>query len=804
MTLTLRSVKGSPLTNNEVDGNFEHLRDTKVDANTQVIASTGLSGGGALTATPGASVSLAIANTGVTANTYGSNTQIPQLIINEQGQITSATTVPLPPSETSGIAYVSTVTVQDTSSTAAYPLADSNSPIAFDGRNFAVTQKLSDSSPDRSRIGLYHIDENGEGISEGFSEFQSDNSFYTSFSATEPTNPDNSFGLGLVLKGAAVYTPDHVYHPGIEEGLRIRRYEHIVEDNTNDFLYYPLNRLTNPPQVGQEWGTGERGIAVHDDDLVAVGGRHTSFGNNLIFVYTSASSDYETPTTYTYNANGFGITSDDDPSRRLDEQNARMIFSADGSKLYIATNDASGSNYSGNYNIRIHNTSGKTNGATYDVVSDADDTLTATNGFGYVRGGVSYVDSDYIIVREHTASGNNHPDVVVLDATTHQEVKRISVPDREYSTGPYEPSLVGMVDTFGEKITIEGDKLFITHPTAYPETADGSPDSDQTHQGLVFVYDTLTWEKIFVISNLGKTSDYGSTVYTPWGRGTFHVTRNTILNRNIAEFTDPNQPFELRRILDTAYTFDLTGKSVATLTGDSVNQKLVFTDSTGSVNDIDLSWAVDDTNLARLTSGSLDSETGIATFTRDDASTFTVNFSALFDDTNNYVDSASFSGGTLTLGRNGTLNDITVSLDGRYLTSYTETSTLSEVTARGAVTTDTVGVGGIEISNPNTSTKGGLDYTSSATNGSNHVITFTGRTAKILVSVYDTRDNSIHATELLVTTDNTDVYITEYATVISGVSLIEGITATVSNFNVSVTIDPDTYGVVRSVILHSH
>lgn len=799
MTLTLRSVKGSPLTNNEVDGNFEHLRDTKVDANTQVIASTGLSGGGALTATPGASVSLAIANTGVTANTYGSNTQIPQLIINEQGQITSATTVPLPPSETSGIAYVSTVTVQDTNSTAAYPLADS-SPIAFDGRNFAVTQKLSDSSPDRSFIGLYHIDENGEGISEGFSEFQSGSISYSSFSATEPTNPDNAFGSAIVLKGATVYTPDHIYHPGVEEGLRIRRYEHIVDDNTNDFLYYPLNRLTSPPSIGKFWGRGERGIAVHDDDLVAVGGQNTTAGTNqnLIFVYTSASTDYET-----YSPNGFGITRTPNTGVDLSEFRARMIFSADGSKLYIATNDAGGGNNLGSYNIRIHNTSGKTNGATYDVVSDADDTLTATNGFGYVQGGVSYVDSDYIIVREHTSSGNNHPDVVVLDATTHQEIKRISLPDREYSTGPYE-SLTQDNETFGHKITIEDDKLFITHPTAYPETADGSPDSDQTHRGLVFVYDTLTWEKIFVISNLGKTSDYGSTSYTPWGRGAFHVTRNTILNRNRAEFADPNQPFELRRILDTAYTFDFTGKSVATLTGDSVNQKLVFTDSTGSVNDIDLSWAVDDTNLARLTSGSLNSETGIATFTRDDASTFTVNFSALFDDTNNYVDSASFSGGTLTLGRNGTLNDISVSLDGRYLTSYTETSALNEVTARGSVTQDTISVGGLEISNPSTSTKGGLDYTSSATNGSNHVITFTGRTAKILVSVYDTRDNSIHATELLVTTDNTDVYITEYATVISGVSLIEGITATVSNFNVSVTINPDTYGIVRSVILHSH
>ena len=75
----------------------------------------------------------------------------------------------------------------------------------------------------------------------------------------------------------------------------------------------------------------------------------------------------------------------------------------------------------------------------------------------------------------------------------------------------------------------------------------------------------------------------------------------------------------------------LTSETTTTLTSDSVNTKLVFTDETGTPNDVDLSWAVDDTNLARLTSGTLDALTGIATFTRDDATTFTVDFSALLN-----------------------------------------------------------------------------------------------------------------------------------------------------------------------------
>ena len=58
---------------------------------------------------------------------------------------------------------------------------------------------------------------------------------------------------------------------------------------------------------------------------------------------------------------------------------------------------------------------------------------------------------------------------------------------------------------------------------------------------------------------------------------------------------------------------------------------LTYTDEDGGVTNIDLSLYLDDTNLARITSGTLDAGTGIATFTRDDLTTFTVDFSALND-----------------------------------------------------------------------------------------------------------------------------------------------------------------------------
>jgi len=61
----------------------------------------------------------------------------------------------------------------------------------------------------------------------------------------------------------------------------------------------------------------------------------------------------------------------------------------------------------------------------------------------------------------------------------------------------------------------------------------------------------------------------------------------------------------------------------------------------------DLSIYLDDTNLARLTSGTLNSTTGIATFTRDDTSTFTLDLSNLLDNQTAAevsVDSAAFIG----------------------------------------------------------------------------------------------------------------------------------------------------------------
>jgi len=153
-------------------------------------------------------------------------------------------------------------------------------------------------------------------------------------------------------------------------------------------------------------------------------------------------------------------------------------------------------------------------------------------------------------------------------------------------------------------------------------------------------------------------------------QGTYYLDYNNFINT-------PTIPTNNNQLTNGAGY--ITGETTTTLTSDSINQKLVFTDETGTVNDIDLSWAVDDANLARLTSGTIDDETGIATFTRDDATSFTVDFSSLFDDTNlTRITSAGFntSDGILTLTRSDATT-VTVDLDGRYLQSFTEVNNLT-------------------------------------------------------------------------------------------------------------------------------
>ena len=97
-----------------------------------------------------------------------------------------------------------------------------------------------------------------------------------------------------------------------------------------------------------------------------------------------------------------------------------------------------------------------------------------------------------------------------------------------------------------------------------------------------------------------------------------------------------------------------------TVTGLALSSNiLTYTDEDGTDTDLDLSLYLDDTNLSRLTSGSLNGSTGLATFTRSDASTFTIDMSAFLDaiTLNNTLTSTSTTEG-LTAAQGKALKDL--------------------------------------------------------------------------------------------------------------------------------------------------
>lgn len=79
---------------------------------------------------------------------------------------------------------------------------------------------------------------------------------------------------------------------------------------------------------------------------------------------------------------------------------------------------------------------------------------------------------------------------------------------------------------------------------------------------------------------------------------------------------------------DSEITLDLSSFKQEAITSMSVNATiLTYTDENGDTTDIDLSLFIDDTNLSRIIAGTVDPQTGIATFSRDDSSEFTIDLS---------------------------------------------------------------------------------------------------------------------------------------------------------------------------------
>lgn len=147
----------------------------------------------------------------------------------------------------------------------------------------------------------------------------------------------------------------------------------------------------------------------------------------------------------------------------------------------------------------------------------------------------------------------------------------------------------------------------------------------------------------------------GSNVTLSYGAGGVVTIASTYTN-NYADAVSFNTTTGVLTVGRNGSLADLT----VNLDGRYLTSVTAHTHAIGDIVDLE-------TTLNRTVVGASASNDTI-TFTRADGTTFTVTTSDA--DTNNYADSVAFNTttGVLTIGRNGSLADLTVDLDGRYLT----------------------------------------------------------------------------------------------------------------------------------------
>lgn len=181
-------------------------------------------------------------------------------------------------------------------------------------------------------------------------------------------------------------------------------------------------------------------------------------------------------------------------------------------------------------------------------------------------------------------------------------------------------------------------------------------------------------KKVFITNTLTDTND-------------IDYVSSVALNGSNLDFTGTGNAF--------AGSIDLSSLSTTeTLTTLTANGNiLTYKDEEGNPTEIDLSLYLDDTNLARLVNGTLDGATGIATFTRDDATTFTLDLSSLIDvDTNTTYDlGAAGAAGNINFALSGSdgSNDVVTMQAGTNITLTDNGSNTFTIDAAGGTDTNT-------------------------------------------------------------------------------------------------------------------
>ncbi len=270
-----------------------------------------------------------------------------------------------------------------------------------------------------------------------------------------------------------------------------------------------------------------------------------------------------------------------------------------------------------------------------------------------------------------------------------------------YLTSYTETSTLDDVVTRGNTTTTTAVIPFLySNQSSFPNAATYHGAIAHSHaDGAMYFAHGGNWVKLANDSQLANSSNW-DTAYG-WGD---HSAAGYVLTSNLDYYTDSDVDARLDSDLagdgqilswddtNSNYVWIDSPTFTETVTSLNINANiLTYTREDGTTDQYDLSLYLDDTNLARITSGTLDASTGIATFTRDDSSTFTLDLSSLLNIT--FADlsvvkpnpAASGSGDLTYDNTTGEFTYTPPDLSG-YLTSYTETDPVFSASAAASIT----------------------------------------------------------------------------------------------------------------------
>ena len=191
------------------------------------------------------------------------------------------------------------------------------------------------------------------------------------------------------------------------------------------------------------------------------------------------------------------------------------------------------------------------------------------------------------------------------------------------------------------------------------------------------------------------------------------------------------------------------------------------------------SYSVDLSSLATdvtVTGGTYNSGTQTLSLTKNNGDTISVAGFAIDTDTDNYVDSVSFdkTNGELTIGRTGSLSDLTVDLDGRYLVDAKDTYTTGATfnTGNGVVTFTNNDGGSFTVDLDGRFTDNGYADTMNQHVKTNSAVTFaTVNTGQGATEVHLMNQNVRTSDDVTFNLVNSGAFIADDAVVINGVEM---------------------------------